>query len=139
LTISGFTNAQNNGRWTVTGSVTGTSAALTKQDGLSPVNETAGNSVTVDENSFGTDGAIIVDNNAGTDISGQVSVATVPFDFDYDNNIQGGRTAATDAPISIVASGLNDSQWVLVTGTITRTTGLNFNITSQDELNYSNI
>ena len=138
LTLSGFANAENNGRWEVTGAVTATTAALTKS-GDAPTNETATPSVTLNTNPFGTDGAIIVDDNSVVDISGTVSTTPVSFDFDYDNNTQGGRTAGTDAPVTIVASGLNDSQWVSISETITANTGLSFTVTSQDELNYSNV
>lgn len=88
---------------------------------------------------FGTSTAVLVDNNAGVDISGNVSgVASVAFDFDYDGNAQGGRTPGTDADVTIVGLGLNGAQYVLATGTITRATGLSFTLTSALERNYAN-
>lgn len=139
LTLSGFANAENNGRWEVTGAVTATTAALTKrQSPATPTDEVAGPSVTLNTNPFGTDGAIIVDDNSAVDIQGQVTTSPIAFDFDYDNNTQGGRIAGVDAPVSIMAQGLADSQNILVTGTITRATGLTFSVLAQDELNYSN-
>ena len=60
------------------------------------------------------------------------------FNFDYDGNVQGGRAAATNADVTIVAIGLNTAQYVVATGTITRATGLSFGLVSALERNYSN-
>ena len=88
---------------------------------------------------FGTATAVLVDDNGGADISGLVSAqASIAFDFDYDGNVQGGRTAATDADITLVAIGTDGAQYVAATGTITRATGLSFTLTSALERNYSN-
>lgn len=90
-------------------------------------------------NQFGTSAAIIVDNNSGTDIAGSVGGSpSVSFDFDYDGNVQGGRTAATDADITLVAIGLDTAQHVIATGTITRNVGQSFTLVAALERNYSN-
>ena len=88
---------------------------------------------------FGTPGAIIVNDASGDPIQGNVTGASsVTFDFDYDGNIQGGRTPATDADVVIVAIGLSAAQYVRFDGTITRATGLSFSLVSALERNYSN-
>ena len=88
---------------------------------------------------FGTSDAVLVHNNAGVDISGNVGGnGSISFDFDYDGNNQGGRTPGTDADVTIVAIGLDDAQYVVATGTITRATGLNFSLVSALERNYNN-
>ena len=88
---------------------------------------------------FGSPTAIIVDDVNGTDISGTVGgSATIPFDFDYDNNVQGGRTAGTDAPVTVVAIGLDTAQYVSAQGTITRSSGQNISLVAPLERNYSN-
>lgn len=88
---------------------------------------------------FGTVSAVLVDDNGGTDIAGLISAATsIAFDFDYDGNVQGGRTAGTDADVTLVAIGTDGAQHVVATGTITRTTGLSFTLTSALERNYLN-
>ena len=88
---------------------------------------------------FGTSSAVIVDDNSGTDISGTVGGnATVAFDFDYDGNTQGGRTAGTDAAVTVVAIGLSTAQYVSATGTITRATGQNISLVAPLERNYTN-
>ncbi len=90
-------------------------------------------------NDFGTTNAILVDDNGGTDIAGDVSAATsVSFDFDYDGNVQGGRTAATDADVTIVSGGLTTAQYVKATGTIVRSNANNFSLVAALERNFSN-
>jgi len=89
-------------------------------------------------NLFDSANAIIVDNNAGTDIDGEVTGASIAWDFDYDGNTQGGRTFGTDALVHVVAQGLNSAQWVEVTYTITRSTGQTINVNANDERNYAN-
>jgi len=88
---------------------------------------------------YGTGSAILVDDNSGTDISGNVGgSATVAFDFDYDGNTQGGRTAGTDANVTVVAIGLDTAQFVSATATIGRSTGQNISLVAPLERNYSN-
>jgi hypothetical protein len=88
---------------------------------------------------FGTASAILVDDNSGTDISGTVSgAASVEFDFAYDENTQGGRTAGTDAAVKVVAMGLDQAQHVIADATITRATGQNISLVAPFERNYSN-
>jgi hypothetical protein len=88
---------------------------------------------------FGTNTAIIVDNASGVDISGVISgVANIPFTFDYDGNIQGGRTAGTDASVTVVAIGLSGAQYVAATGLLTRSTTNSISIVAPLERNYSN-
>lgn len=89
-------------------------------------------------NLFDSSSAIIVKDNSATDITGQITSSSIAFDFDYDNNVQGGRTAGTDAAVSIVAQGLPGATWVLTTFTITRATGQSITINADDERNYSN-
>lgn len=82
--------------------------------------------------------AIIVKDNSTTDISGLISSGSIAFDFDYDNNVQGGRTAGTDAGVTVVAQGLPGAEWVLVTATINATVGQQINVNAGDERNYAN-
>jgi hypothetical protein len=88
---------------------------------------------------FGTSNAVLVDDNSGTDISGLVSGnSSIAFDFDYEGNVQGGRTANTDADITLVAIGTDGAQYVVAAGTITRATGLSFTLSANLERNYLN-
>lgn len=90
-------------------------------------------------NLIDTDNAIVINNNSGSPISGTVSgLASVPFDFDYDGNIQGGRTAGTDAAYTLRVIGLTTAQFAEVSGVIGRSVGQNISITSALERNYVN-
>ena len=88
---------------------------------------------------FGTGSALIANNNAGNPISGNISGSqTISFDFDYDGNTQGGRTAGTDAEVTVVAIGLGSAQYVSATATIGRATGQNISLVAPLERNYNN-
>ena len=88
---------------------------------------------------WGNSGSILVDNNAGSDVTGNVSGASsIQFDFDYDGNTQGGRTAGQDANITVIAIGLDSSQYVRQTGTITRSTENSVTLVGAIERQYEN-
>lgn len=87
---------------------------------------------------FGNSGAILVDDNSGSDLSGSVTGASIAFTFDYDGNNQGNRTPATDANVTAVAIGLNTGQYVKTTATITRSNANSINFVAAQERNYSN-
>lgn len=61
----------------------------------------------------------------------------IGWDFDYTNNVQGGRTGDSDAPVTIIGLGLNNAQYVRTTGTIQKATGQNFSLVSALERNFS--
>ena len=99
-------------------------------------NDDAGDNIGRD---YGTEYAIIVDDDTNTDIAGDVTAATIAFTYAYDTNTQrGSASAATDAPVTLVAIGLDTAQFVVSTGTITRATGLTISATAALERNYSN-
>jgi hypothetical protein len=62
----------------------------------------------------------------------------VEVSFDYDANVQGGRTANTDADVTVVAIGLNTGQYVSVTSTIGRSKENSISLVAPLERNYSN-
>ena len=93
----------------------------------------------VPDGDFGTANAIIVNDNAGSPMSGNVSAqAFVQRTFNYDGNTQGSRTAGQDAPITAVALGLSTAQYVLATGTIQRSIANAITLTAALERNYAN-
>lgn len=88
-------------------------------------------------NDYGEPGAIIVDDNAGADMAGNVSgVSSVQKSFNYDGNVQGGRTAGTDAAITVVGIGLQTGQYVKATGTIAKSTSNSISLVAALERNY---
>lgn len=91
-------------------------------------------------NDFGESGALIVDDNDGVDMAGTVGgAASVTLTFNYDGNVQGGRTAATDAQITLVGIGLATGQYVRATGTIQRSTANSVSLVAALERNYQNL
>ena len=136
INLTGFvTNAGNNGLYLVN-TVAANTMNITHQAGTTLITETA--TVTVDEDPFESPGAIIVNDNAASPMSGQITGITIAWDFDYTNNVQGGRTGNTPAPIRVVAQALDGAEWIDATHTITAATGQNIAINANDERNYSN-
>jgi len=88
---------------------------------------------------FDSSSALIVNDNSGNPITGSISGRTsISFDFDYQNNTQGGRTPNTDANYTAIAIGLSTGQYVLSTGSITKSTANSINFVAALERNYSN-
>lgn len=137
--LSGFTtNPLNNGVKVATGAPTATVVPYTDALGNTQTNDVTGEAVTLKEKPFDTASAVTVTDNSSTDISGQITQVNETFDFNYDGNTDGGRTAATDAPVVVVAQGLGGAEWIFAEFTITRNTGLSFPVNAPDELTYLN-
>lgn len=141
ILISGFVQAANNGLFRVT--VENTPSAdytVTKVDGTAVGTTESNQTVTVKQKPYPSPDAIIVTKNpypGGAAVSGDINATSVAFDFDYDNNEQGGRTKATNAAVVLVAAGLETAQVAIASGlTITRATGLSFSVTAATERNY---
>ncbi len=87
---------------------------------------------------YGTPGAIIVQDDvaANMDFTNQAS-SPISTTFDYDGNSQGGRTPGSDAPVTVVAIGLDNAQFVLATLTIQRQNDNIVSLVSSLERNYN--
>lgn len=73
---------------------------------------------------FGEANAVLVQDASGNAITGNVGGAvSIAFTFDYDVNVQGGRTPGTDAAIVVVALGETSAAYVNVNATLTRAAG----------------
>ena len=89
---------------------------------------------------FGTQNAVIINDNSGTPLAYNVSgSSSLDFDYDYDNNVQRGpTTSGSDVPFTGVALGLGTAQYVVTTGTWTRSVTNTVNFVAALERNYSN-
>jgi hypothetical protein len=87
-------------------------------------------------NDYTEAGAVVVDDNAAADIAGVISSASIGFTFDYDNNNQGTRTPGTDAAVTIIAGNAGSAKPVVATGTITRSKGISFTLTAEQDRGY---
>ncbi len=140
IKISGFAQAENNGLFIVEVETTpSANYDVRKVDGTNVGTVETDQTVSIDENPFPSPDAILVNNNSGSPIAGAVSSTSIAFDYDYVNNVQGGRTADTNALVRLVAAGLESAQ-VAVSPvlTISKATGLSFAVTAAQERNYSN-
>ena len=140
IKISGYADPENNGQYEVTDAgITSTTMDLTKRfnsDG--PVDVVAGDTVSIFKNPIDSDDAIVVNDNAGSPITGTISSTSIAFDFDYDNNVQGGRTAGTTAVIIVRVLGTDVAVNAEGSSSITRATGLSVSVTAPLERNYLN-
>lgn len=93
------------------------------------------NTITIDGTFEATDAAFTVSWAAYTkNTSGEVS-----YTFDYDNAAtnRGDGDAGNDAPVTIVALGLENAQYITQNGTIGSGPGQNFSVNAPLERNYS--
>jgi hypothetical protein len=86
---------------------------------------------------FGTAGATLVQNASDVAIEGTITGPSVTFDYDYDGDTAGGG-AGIDKDVTLVAIGLDSAQYVLATGTITRSTQNQISLVAALERNYAN-
>ena len=98
-------------------------------------NDDAGSNLGYD---FGTKDAILANKKTGGAMSGTVSASSsVQLTYDYDGNVQrGGGSAGTNAPVTAVAIGLDTAQYVIATGTITRSISNSISLVAPLERNY---
>jgi hypothetical protein len=90
---------------------------------------------------FGTQDAIIIFQNDGTTpLTGSVATsASRDFDYNFDKNVQRGTdSSGSVVPFTGVAIGLGSAQYVVTTGTLTRSTTNAINFVAAQERNYSN-
>jgi hypothetical protein len=88
---------------------------------------------------YGTEDAIILNDFDGDPITGLVSAApSIGFDYDYDNNDQGGLPKGQNRAVTVVAIGLLTAQFVEVDYTLLESVTNNISIVSSLERNYDN-
>ncbi len=91
-------------------------------------------------NDYDTAGATLIQDNSSSDITGDVlGNATIAFNYDYDGNDQRGTgSPGTDVPYTGIALGRGTAQYVLTTGTLTRSTANSVNFVAGLERVYLN-
>lgn len=85
---------------------------------------------------YGAATAITVNDKDGVPIQGVISGSSISFTFDYSNNVQGGRTAGTNADVVIVAGNKGYAKPVVATGTITQAKGISFGLVAETDRAY---
>lgn len=89
-------------------------------------------------NDWGESGAITVNDASGNPITGSISTGSLSFTFDYDGNVQGGRTAGTDAAVVITAVRPGSAKVTVARATITRAVGQNIALVAEVDRTYAN-
>jgi hypothetical protein len=85
---------------------------------------------------YGESGAITVNDKDGNPIAGTSPGASVAFTFDYDGNVQGGRTSGQDAAVTITAGRPGSAKPVVATGTIGRSKGISLSLVAEQDRGY---
>jgi hypothetical protein len=110
----------------------------TSNDGYYKIAAVTANQIELVEQTISTESSgtsFTITQAAMGDVSGQ---DFVEVSFDYDNNTQGGRTANTDADVTVVAIGLSTGQYVAVESTIARSKENSISLVAPLERNYQN-
>ena len=88
---------------------------------------------------YGTIDAVIVKDSFGNPITGKINGrSSVGWTFDYSFNNQGGRTANTDANVTIFVMGIASGYYNVVNTTITKAIDQNLSVSVTQENNYAN-
>ena len=88
-------------------------------------------------NDFGESGAVTVNDASGTPIAGTISGASISFTFDYDGNVQGGRTAGTDAAVTLIGIRPGSGKYVAASGTLTRSKSIALSLVAETDRVYA--
>jgi hypothetical protein len=85
---------------------------------------------------FGESGALTVNDSLGQPITGTFPTGAITFSYDYDGNVQGGRTAGTDANVTIIAGRPGSAKPVQFGAVITRAKGINVSLVAEQDRAY---
>jgi len=136
--ITGLTGVDEpmNGIYQVVTETSNSSWDVLRADGETIATTTSA-AVDLDQYPIDSPDAIIVEDNVPADVAGLAS-ADYQFSYDFDGNVQGGRTVSTPAYVVGRAIGLSGAQFIQSTvQTITSGTPLTIVLTASNELNYT--
>jgi hypothetical protein len=137
--VSGLTGADEpmNGVYQVTALTSTSQWNVTRYDGDTIVT-TSVVSLSVDEHPIDSPDGIIVDDDVPADVTGTNPSADVVFTFDYSGNVQGGRTASTDAFVVFRAVGESGAQYGQTSVLTIPNTAVTLPLANNIERNFSN-
>ena len=70
-------------------------------------------------------------------MAGSISAGSVAFTFDYDGNVQGGFTAGSDRPVTLIGIRPGSGKFVAATGTLTRAKNISLSLVAEFDRVYS--
>lgn len=85
---------------------------------------------------FGEGTAVVVKDKDGVDISGTISSASIPFTFDYSNNVQGGYAGGTDRNVTLTWGNPGSAKPGISTGVITQSKGIAISAVAETDPSY---
>lgn len=85
---------------------------------------------------YGASWAITVNDASWNPIAGTITSWTIAFTFAYDSNVQGGRTAWTDAQVTVVAGNPWSAKPVVTNYTITRSVWQGISLVAEQDRAY---
>jgi hypothetical protein len=88
-------------------------------------------------NDFGESGAITVNDASGTPITGTISSGSIAFTYDYDGNVQGGYTAATERNVVLIGIKPGSGKYVAAEGVLTRSKAISLSLVAEQDRVYS--
>lgn len=87
-------------------------------------------------NDYGESAAVTVNDASGTPITGTISSGSISFTFDYDNNVQGTRTAGQDAAVTLIGIRPGSGKFAVATGTLTRSKSIVLSLVAEQDRAY---
>lgn len=85
---------------------------------------------------FGEGTAVVVKDKDGVDISGTISGASIPFTFDYSNNVQGGYAGGTERNVTLTWGNPGSAKPGISTGTIVQSKAITIGATGEVDPSY---
>jgi hypothetical protein len=85
---------------------------------------------------FGEGTAIIVKDKDGVDITGTITGASIPFSFDWSNNVQGGFTPPVARDVTLVWGNPGVAKPGVSTGQITQSKGISIGAVAESDPSY---
>lgn len=87
-------------------------------------------------NDYGESGAVTVNDATGSPITGSISSGSIAFTYDYDGNVQGGRTPGTDAAVTLIGIKPGTGKFVVATGNLTRSKAIALSLVAEQDRAY---
>lgn len=87
-------------------------------------------------NDYGESGAVTVNDKDAVPITGTITGSSIAFTFDFDGNVQGGRTPSTNAAITVIAGNPGSSKPVVATGVISQSKSISITLTAEQDRAY---